>query len=230
MTGIDSATRHLAADAYLYPPIDPVADGRLAVDPRHSMYWEECGNRDGPVVVFLHGGPGGGCLPHHRRFFDPAHWRIVLFDQRGAGPLDAPTPASSTTRRGRWSRTSRSFARTSASSAWFCCSAARGARPSRWPTRETYPASLRRPGAARHLPRHASARSTGSCTAWAASSRRRGDAFVGLPARRRSARPARELPPAPRSTPIPPCTCPRPTPGTATRRPARRCCPAPRAR
>jgi proline iminopeptidase len=85
VTGVDSATRHLAADAYLYPPIDPVASGRLAVDPRHSMYWEECGRRDGPVIVFLHGGPGGGCLPHHRRFFDPAHWRIVLYDQRGAG-------------------------------------------------------------------------------------------------------------------------------------------------
>jgi pimeloyl-ACP methyl ester carboxylesterase len=79
------ATRHLAADAYLFPPVEPAASGRLAVDGRHSLYWEECGNRDGPVVVFLHGGPGGGCLPHHRRFFDPAYWRIVLYDQRGAG-------------------------------------------------------------------------------------------------------------------------------------------------
>jgi proline iminopeptidase len=85
MSSSTDATRHLAADAFLHPPIEPNASGRLAVDARHSLYWEECGNRDGPVVVFLHGGPGGGCLPHHRRFFDPAHWRIVLYDQRGAG-------------------------------------------------------------------------------------------------------------------------------------------------
>jgi proline iminopeptidase len=82
--GID-ATRHLAADAYLFPPLEPNASGRLAVDSRHSLYWEECGNPHGPAIVFLHGGPGGGCLPHHRRFFDPSFWRIVLFDQRGAG-------------------------------------------------------------------------------------------------------------------------------------------------
>ncbi len=84
MTGVD-ATRHLAADAFLHPPIEPGASGRLAVDGRHTLYWEECGARDAPVIVFLHGGPGGGCLPHHRRFFDPAQWRIVLYDQRGAG-------------------------------------------------------------------------------------------------------------------------------------------------
>ena len=68
-----------------YPEIEPDATGRLAVDPRHALYWESSGNRYGVPVVFLHGGPGGGCLPYHRRFFDPGFWRIVLFDQRGAG-------------------------------------------------------------------------------------------------------------------------------------------------
>jgi len=69
----------------LFPEIDPYARGRLAVDARHSLYWETCGEPRGAPIVFLHGGPGGGSLPHHRRYFDPAFWRIVLFDQRGAG-------------------------------------------------------------------------------------------------------------------------------------------------
>ena len=49
------------------------------------MHWEVCGNERGVPLVFIHGGPGGGSLPHHRRFYDPAVWRIVLYDQRGAG-------------------------------------------------------------------------------------------------------------------------------------------------
>lgn len=69
----------------LFPEIDAEITGRLAVDARHTLYWETCGNARGASVVFLHGGPGGGCLPHHRRYFDPAFWRIVLVDQRGAG-------------------------------------------------------------------------------------------------------------------------------------------------
>jgi len=69
----------------LFPEIDPYATGRLAVDARHTLYWETCGNPRGVPLVFLHGGPGGGCLPHHRRYFDPAFWRVALFDQRGAG-------------------------------------------------------------------------------------------------------------------------------------------------
>ena len=68
-----------------YPPIEPHASGRLAVDDIHSVYWEECGNPRGIPVVFLHGGPGGGCSTTSRRFFDPAVFRIILFDQRGAG-------------------------------------------------------------------------------------------------------------------------------------------------
>jgi proline iminopeptidase len=69
----------------LYPAIEPNASGHLDVDAIHSVYWEECGNPNGIPVVFLHGGPGGGCSATSRRFFDPARYRIVLFDQRGAG-------------------------------------------------------------------------------------------------------------------------------------------------
>ena len=69
----------------LYPAIEPHASGHLDVDAIHSVYWEECGNPHGIPVVFLHGGPGGGCSATSRRFFDPARYRIVLFDQRGAG-------------------------------------------------------------------------------------------------------------------------------------------------
>ena len=69
----------------LYPPIEPYRSGWLPVGGGHRLYWEESGNPDGPVVLFLHGGPGAGTGPVHRRFFDPKHWHIVLFDQRGAG-------------------------------------------------------------------------------------------------------------------------------------------------
>src|SRR4051794_28184048 len=69
----------------LFPPITPYRSGFLAVDDLHTLYWEECGNPEGEAIVFLHGGPGGGLSPRHRQFFDPSHYRIVLFDQRGAG-------------------------------------------------------------------------------------------------------------------------------------------------
>ncbi len=69
----------------LYPGIEPYDTGMLALGGRHRMYWEQAGNRAGTPVVFLHGGPGAGASPSHRRFFDPAHYRIVVFDQRGAG-------------------------------------------------------------------------------------------------------------------------------------------------
>ncbi|HEV7165645.1 MAG TPA: prolyl aminopeptidase [Gammaproteobacteria bacterium] len=68
-----------------YPPLEPYAVHRLAVDQPHEVYVEECGNPQGLPVVFVHGGPGGGCTPDNRRFFDPARYRIVLFDQRGCG-------------------------------------------------------------------------------------------------------------------------------------------------
>jgi proline iminopeptidase len=73
------------ADAPLFPPIEPNRSGMLPVDDIHTLYWEECGNPQGEPVLFLHGGPGGGINPKQRRFFDPRHYRIVLFDQRGAG-------------------------------------------------------------------------------------------------------------------------------------------------
>lgn len=69
----------------LFPPIQPVRQGMLEVDELHTIYWEEVGNPDGVPVVFLHGGPGAGLSPQHRRFFDPQHYRVILFDQRGAG-------------------------------------------------------------------------------------------------------------------------------------------------
>lgn len=69
----------------LFPAIAPNHSGRLAVDDVHSLYWEESGNPEGVPVLFLHGGPGGGTSPAHRRFFDPVFYRIILFDQRGSG-------------------------------------------------------------------------------------------------------------------------------------------------
>ncbi|MEA3275441.1 MAG: prolyl aminopeptidase [Pseudomonadota bacterium] len=69
----------------LYPRLEPYATHRMAVDGIHSLHVEESGNPDGIPAVFLHGGPGAGCEPTHRRFFDPALYRIVLFDQRGCG-------------------------------------------------------------------------------------------------------------------------------------------------
>jgi proline iminopeptidase len=69
----------------LYPPIEPYRTGSLRLDARHTMYWEQAGNPRGAPALFLHGGPGAGATAVHRRFFDPEHWRIVIFDQRGAG-------------------------------------------------------------------------------------------------------------------------------------------------
>jgi proline iminopeptidase len=69
----------------LYPDVEPYRTGRLAVSDIHELYFEESGNPNGKPVVFLHGGPGGGTEPKHRRYFDPSAYRIVLFDQRGCG-------------------------------------------------------------------------------------------------------------------------------------------------
>jgi proline iminopeptidase len=68
-----------------YPPVEPFRTGRLRVSPVHELYFEESGNPKGKPVVFLHGGPGFGTEPNHRRFFDPQAYRIVLVDQRGCG-------------------------------------------------------------------------------------------------------------------------------------------------
>lgn len=69
----------------LYPPIQPYHSQTISVEPPHQLYVEECGSVKGLPVVFLHGGPGAGCEPFHRQFFDPEKYRIVLFDQRGCG-------------------------------------------------------------------------------------------------------------------------------------------------
>ena len=80
---MSSGPAHL--DGILYPPIEPYETGELLVGDGQRVYWEQSGNPDGKPVVFLHGGPGGGTSPWHRRFFDPERYRIVLFDQRGCG-------------------------------------------------------------------------------------------------------------------------------------------------
>jgi proline iminopeptidase len=69
----------------LFPDISPFETGFLPVTGGHVLYWEQVGNPRGQPVLFLHGGPGAGAGAVHRRFFDPHHWRVVIFDQRGAG-------------------------------------------------------------------------------------------------------------------------------------------------
>ena len=73
------------APSGIFPPVKPFRSGRLQVDNLHTLYWEESGNPHGVPVLFLHGGPGAGTAPSHRQFFDPTHYHIVLFDQRGSG-------------------------------------------------------------------------------------------------------------------------------------------------
>lgn len=82
-------------DEWEYPAADPSQSGLLQVDsdPDHKLYWEEYGNPAGEPVMFLHGGPGGACAPVMARFFDPARYRVILFDQRGCGKSQ-PTVAS----------------------------------------------------------------------------------------------------------------------------------------
>lgn len=85
----------------MFPEIEPYAHGLLDVGDGQQLYWETCGNPDGKPVVTLHGGPGSGCTSNARRFFDPGHYRIVLFDQRGAGrsipKVDATTDLTTNT-------------------------------------------------------------------------------------------------------------------------------------
>lgn len=71
--------------ARLYPSMEPYERRIIDVGDGHKLYVEECGNPQGRPVLILHGGPGGGCSPYMRRFFDPKHYRVVLFDQRGCG-------------------------------------------------------------------------------------------------------------------------------------------------
>lgn len=82
---MDKISGQKSAAGYLYPPIDPFDQRMLDMGDGHRVYVEQCGARDGVPVVVLHGGPGGGCSPSMRRYFDPSVYRIILFDQRGCG-------------------------------------------------------------------------------------------------------------------------------------------------
>jgi len=79
------SVRKTILNTTLYPPINPYASGMLTTTGAHCIYWETSGNPDGIPVLFVHGGPGSGTSPSQRRFFDPARYRIILFDQRGSG-------------------------------------------------------------------------------------------------------------------------------------------------
>ena len=82
---MDRPSGKKTASQYLYPSIDPFDQRMLGVGDGHRVYVEQCGNPDGMPVVVLHGGPGGGCSPAMRRYFDPEFYRVILFDQRGCG-------------------------------------------------------------------------------------------------------------------------------------------------
>jgi proline iminopeptidase len=82
---MDQRSGQKRAAEFLYPPIDPFDQRVMDMGDGHRVYVEQCGNPNGVPVVVFHGGPGGGCSPAMRRYFDPAHYRIVLFDQRGCG-------------------------------------------------------------------------------------------------------------------------------------------------
>ncbi len=82
---MDKVAGQKRAVQLLYPPIEPFDQRILDVGDGHNVYVEQCGNPDGVPIVVLHGGPGGGCSPSMRRYFDPSHYRIILFDQRGCG-------------------------------------------------------------------------------------------------------------------------------------------------
>jgi len=96
---MDKYTDQKRAVQYLYPPIDPYDQQMLDVGQGHRIYVEQCGNPDGVPVVVLHGGPGGGCSPAMRRYFDPEYYRIILFDQRGCG---RSRPHASVTHNSTW--------------------------------------------------------------------------------------------------------------------------------
>jgi len=82
---MDKVSGQKRAVSHLYPPIDPFDQRMLEVGDGHRVYVEQCGRADGIPVVVLHGGPGGGCSPAMRRYFDPNVYRVILFDQRGCG-------------------------------------------------------------------------------------------------------------------------------------------------
>ena len=82
---MDRQAGQKGAAQFLYPRIDPFDQRMMDVGDGHRIYVEQCGRPDGMPVIVLHGGPGGGCSPAMRRYFDPSHYRVILFDQRGCG-------------------------------------------------------------------------------------------------------------------------------------------------
>ena len=82
---MDKVAGKKGASQFLYPSIDPFDQRQIDMDHGHRIYVEQCGNPDGVPIVVLHGGPGGGCSPAMRRYFNPDVYRIILFDQRGCG-------------------------------------------------------------------------------------------------------------------------------------------------
>ena len=102
-----ATTSKVTENDWRYPLNKHNRDGFLTVDenPNHQLYWSEYGNPQGEPVIFLHGGPGGGCDPIFSRFFDPKRYRVILFDQRGCGnskpsvALDGPKLALTKIRR-----------------------------------------------------------------------------------------------------------------------------------
>ncbi len=84
-TGQSASSLHPRPLKELFPAIAPYSQGFLEVDENQTLYWEQSGNPDGVPMLIVHGGPGAGATPLHRRFFDPKFYRIVIFDQRGAG-------------------------------------------------------------------------------------------------------------------------------------------------
>lgn len=82
---MDQRSGQKRAVEFLYPPIEPFDQRLIDVGDGHHIHVEQCGNPNGVPVLVLHGGPGGGCSPAMRRFFDPQVYRVVLFDQRGCG-------------------------------------------------------------------------------------------------------------------------------------------------
>ena len=82
---MDQSSGQKRAVEYLYPPIDPFDQRVIDMGDGHQVYVEQCGHPNGQPVFVFHGGPGGGCSPAMRRYFDPRHYRVVLFDQRGCG-------------------------------------------------------------------------------------------------------------------------------------------------
>ena len=122
----------------LHPPLEPYRTGMLPVSKLHTIYYEESGNPRGKPVLMVHGGPGGGSNATMRRFHDPAHYRIVLFDQRGCG---RSTPSAELDDNTTWDLVAdmEQLRAASRHRRAGSCSAARGARRWRWPMPRRHP-------------------------------------------------------------------------------------------